>query len=110
MVFIGTKTFAADNGNFDLTGNQQISAVELSGVIDTYQPVSDAAYQIQNADATGLQPSLKLDYRGEHRGPGHGGGYNGGPGSGYYGPRHPLWFYTVIGIIVVDLLTEGEFR
>jgi hypothetical protein len=101
-LLMGIKVFAADTIDVNLGSNQQVSTNnEFSGYIDTYRPANldTNSYQANND----LQ--LNLDYRRHDPEPRH---HHGDPG--YYGPYSPgLWMYTMIGIIVVHLLTYDEY-
>jgi hypothetical protein len=108
-LFVGVKTFAADTISVGLGDNQAVSAEKVSasngfsGLIDTYHPenLGSNPYQVKND----LQ--LNLSYGPHGPGPGH----DGGGGRGYgYGPPPELWVYTLIGIVVVELLTNDSYQ
>jgi len=101
-LLIGAQTFAAPANNINLSANnelisQDVASNGFSGSIDFYHPDSNP-YQSKND----LQ--LNLNY-GPHGGPGHDRGPGRGPG---YGPPPELWVYTLIGVVVVELLTRDE--
>ena len=104
-LLVGTKTFAAPTVNFNTNPNsgvltQDVAPNGLSGSIDFYHP-----------DTTPIQSKsdLQLNLNDWHHRPGPGRGPEGpGPRMGY-GPPPGLWFYTLIGIVVVELLTRDDY-
>ena len=106
-LWIGAKTFAAPATNMDLSANATTQTLSegvvsngFSGMVELYHPDTTSAHPQSDFP-------LNLNY-GPHGGPGPGYGHGHGRGGPGYGPPPELWVYTLIGVVVVALLTRDD--